>query len=125
MTRSQNLDIFIHWQFVGSGRMEPKPKTSQFPVELKDLIDDEVYCETDINAKMRFEMVAEMLSDIVNDATHFSSDTHFFTLCHAQFKSTKTAIFGVTLKEDNINFSSSKSSKIDKALKPIRFGTDD
>ena len=110
MTRNQNLDIFIHWQLVVSGQMEPEPKTTQFPVELKDLIDNVVHSETDNNAKICFEMVAETLSDIVDDTEHFSSDTHFFTLSHAQFKSTKTAIFGVTSKDEKINFSSSKSN---------------
>ena len=66
--------------------MEPKPKNTQFPVELKDLIDDELNSETDINTKMLFKMVAELPSDIVNDTTYLSSGAHFFSLSHSQFK---------------------------------------
>jgi hypothetical protein len=122
MATTNQLDIFICWQFVGSGQHSIDPRTSKSASELKPMIDDDEYSKDDVNTKMSFRTLTDILHNIVDGSTNsfFIRDEFSYDLNPSQFV-TGTTIYGITSTDDtNIDFQKSKQSRINNALKPIK-----
>ena len=117
MTRNSLLDIDVHWQFVSSGTNCPLPKTTQCPIKLKKLIDDEEHTADDVNTRISFDTLYTILDNIVSDPSNDFVDRseYEYTLRPAQFV-TKTVIYantetkGLNLKKSRGKFNNSLKS---------------
>ena len=119
MTRNSKLDINIHWQTVSPKIKIPKVKATNYPVKLKDMIDPEVYHQDEVEYRMTFNKVKEMLTSVVNDEKHFSTGDNYIASFYPEQFMPKTAIYGVLSAEEEIDFELSSQIKINRALKPI------
>ena len=97
----------------------PKVRAVNYPVKLKDVIDPEVYHQDDVDSRMSFDKVKEILTSVVNDEKHFSTDDNYIASFHPEQFMPKTAIYGVLSAEEEIDFELSSQIKINRALKPI------
>ena len=86
------------------------------------MIDDDEYSKDDVNTKMSFRTLTDILHNIVDGSTNsfFIRDEFSYDLNPSQFV-TGTTIYGITSTDDtNIDFQKSKQSRINNALKPIK-----
>ena len=126
MTRTNNLDIFVHWQTVKPAKDNPNPKAVKFPINLQQSLKNcssVAYMAHEIDCKLSWSRLCVLLNECIKDKDQFSAEHDSYQIDHAQFK-TNTAVFGVIDTGTGVKFGSSTSNKINKHLKPIQSDVD-
>ena len=121
MTRTNKLDIFVHWQTVKPAKDNPNPKAVKFPINLQQSLKNcssVAYMAHEIDCKLSWSRLCVLLNECIKDKDQFSAEHDSYQIDHAQFK-TNTAVFGVIDTGTGVKFGSSTSNKINKHLKPI------
>ena len=119
MTWSTLLDIYIHWKEVASGSRDINPKLQKYSRSLKQLIKDEIHSAEDVSTKMSFQMLMNILSNIVDDEEHFPTKDFIFTINPEKFM-TKTVIYGIISADNNADILKPQNkNRFNNALKPI------
>ena len=126
MTRTNKLDIFVHWQTVKPAKDNPNPKAVKFPINLQQSLKNcssVAYMAHEIDCKLSWSRLCVLLNECIKDKDQFSAEHDSYQIDHAQFK-TNTAVFGVIDTGTGVKFGLSTSNKINKHLKPIQSDVD-